>query len=78
MAEQFFGGDPVAALATFHAMLPLIDAIMGVPNYGATTAKAALQLQGVLDNRNVRLPLVPLDDDEYAALRAVLISSNVI
>ena len=37
---------------------------MGVPNYGATTAKAALQLLGVLDNRNVRGPLVPLDDDE--------------
>ena len=45
-------------------MLPAIDAIMGVPNYGATTAKAALQLLGVLDNRNVRSPLVPLDDDE--------------
>ena len=27
---------------------------MGVANYGATTAKAALQLLGVLDNRNVR------------------------
>ena len=26
------------------------------PNYGATTAKAALQLLGVLDNRNVRAP----------------------
>ena len=37
---------------------------MGVPNYGATTAKACLQLLGVLDNRNVRGPLVPLTDDE--------------
>jgi 4-hydroxy-tetrahydrodipicolinate synthase len=78
MAEQFQSGDPAAALATFNSMLPAIDAIMGVANYGATTAKAALQLQGVLDNRNVRLPLVPLDDDEYAALRAALTASNVI
>ena len=37
---------------------------MGVPNYGATTAKAALELLGVLDNRRVRGPLVALDDDE--------------
>lgn len=78
MAEQFASGDNAGALTTFHSMLPVIDAIMGVANYGATTAKAALQLQGVLDNRNVRLPLVPLDDDEYAALHAVLASSNVI
>jgi 4-hydroxy-tetrahydrodipicolinate synthase len=78
MAQQFAKGDTAGALTTFHAMLPVIDAIMGVPNYGATTAKAALQLQGVLDNRNVRSPLVPLDDDEYAALRAALIASHVI
>lgn len=78
LAEQFRTGDTTAALATFQAMLPAIDAIMGVPNYGATTAKAALQLQGVLDNRNVRSPLVPLDDDEYAALRAGLAASHII
>jgi 4-hydroxy-tetrahydrodipicolinate synthase len=51
---------------------------MGVPNYGATTAKAALQLLGVLDNRNVRAPLVPLDDDEVAALRVGLAASGLI
>ena len=53
----------------YTRLLPAIDAVMGVANYGATTAKAALQLLGVLDNRNVRAPLVPLDDDEVAALR---------
>ena len=45
---------------------------MGVTNYGATTAKAALQLLGVLENRNVRGPLVALDDNEVAALRTAL------
>ena len=30
---------------------PAIEAVMGVPSYGATTAKAALQLLGVLENR---------------------------
>ena len=59
-------------------MLPAIDAVMGVANYGATTAKAALELLGVLDNRNVRSPLVPLDDTEVAALRAGLAASGLI
>ena len=59
-------------------MLPAIDAVMGVANYGATTAKAALELLGVLDNRNVRSPLVPLDDAEVAALRAGLAASGLI
>ena len=54
MVDAFFAGDPPGALAIFTRLLPAIDAVMGVANYGATTAKAALQLLGVLDNRNVR------------------------
>jgi 4-hydroxy-tetrahydrodipicolinate synthase len=72
LADQFDAGDTQAALEGFTALLPVVDAIMGVPNYGATTAKAAMQLLGVLDNRHVRGPLVPLDDDEVAALRAAI------
>jgi 4-hydroxy-tetrahydrodipicolinate synthase len=78
MIDSFLGGDLDAALATYTRLLPAFDAVMGVPNYGATTAKAALQLLGVLDNRNVRGPLVPLDDDEVAALRAGLAASDLI
>jgi 4-hydroxy-tetrahydrodipicolinate synthase len=51
---------------------------MGVPNYGATTAKGALQLQGVLENRAVRSPLLALDDAEYEALRAGLTASGLL
>lgn len=76
--EAYQGGDVVAARQIFARLLPAIDAIMGVPNYGATTAKAALQLLGVLDNRNVRSPLVALDDDEVAALRDGLDASGLI
>jgi 4-hydroxy-tetrahydrodipicolinate synthase len=36
---------------------------------GAAMAKAAMQLLGVLPNRNVRLPLVPADDDLVGLLR---------
>ena len=52
--------------------------LTGVANYGATTAKAALQLLGVLDNRNVRGPLVPLDDAEVEALRIGLAASGLL
>jgi 4-hydroxy-tetrahydrodipicolinate synthase len=72
VVERFDGGDPAGALETFTELLPVVEAVMGVPNYGATTAKAAMELLGVLDNRQVRGPLVPLDDDEVAALRAAI------
>jgi 4-hydroxy-tetrahydrodipicolinate synthase len=78
LVDTWFAGDSAGALEIFTRLLPAIDAVMGVPNYGATTAKAALQLLGVLDNRNVRAPLVPLDDDEVAALRAGLEASGLL
>jgi 4-hydroxy-tetrahydrodipicolinate synthase len=78
MADAYFAGDHAGALTIFTRLLPAIDAVMGVPNYGATTAKAALQLLGVLDNRNVRAPLVALDDDEVAALRAGLDAAGLL
>ena len=60
MIDAFLAGDTAAALAHLHAAAARPSTpIMGVPNYGATTAKAALQLLGVLDNRNVRAPARP-------------------
>jgi 4-hydroxy-tetrahydrodipicolinate synthase len=78
MIETFLAGDHAAALATYQRLLPAMEAVMGVPNYGATTAKAALQLLGVLDNRHVRSPLSPLDEDEVAALRAGLAAAGLL
>ena len=78
MIDTFLAGNHAEALTIFTRLLPAMDAVMGVPNYGATTAKAALQLLGVLDNRNVRGPLVPLTDDEYAALRLGLEASHLL
>lgn len=78
MCDAWFAGDAATALEIFTRMLPAIDAVMGVPNYGATTAKAALQLLGVLDNRNVRSPLVALDDSEAEALRAGLVAAGLL
>lgn len=78
MIDAFLAGDHAGAHSIFRGLLPAFDAVMGVPSYGATTAKGTLQLLGVLDNRNVRGPLVPLDDDEYAALREGLTAAGLI
>ena len=71
-------GDLERAQEIYHGLLPAIHGIMGVGNYGATTAKAALQLVGVLDNRRVRLPLLELDDAELSALRTSLESAGLL
>ena len=78
MIDAYAAGDIETARKTYARMLPAIDAIMGVPNYGATTAKAALELTGVIDNRTVRGPLVALDDAEVEALRAGLEASGLL
>lgn len=77
MIDAWVRGDHAEALRVHTALVPAFDAVMGVPNYGATTAKAALELLGVLDNRRVRGPLVALDDDEVAALRAGLAAAGL-
>lgn len=78
MVDAFGAGDHAGALEIFTRLLPATDAVMGAANYGATTAKAALELLGVLDNRRVRAPLVAIDDDEVEALRAGLVASGLI
>jgi 4-hydroxy-tetrahydrodipicolinate synthase len=69
-------GDLPAALVLYRDLAPVVDAVMTTAQ-GAMTAKAALQLLGVLPNRNVRLPLVPADDALTARLRDVLTSSGL-
>jgi 4-hydroxy-tetrahydrodipicolinate synthase len=78
MIDAFLSGEVDEALRLHQQLTPAFDAVMGVPNYGATTAKAALELLGVLDNRNVRGPLVPLADEEVEALRAGLSASALL
>ena len=78
MVDAAAADDFATARQTYARMLPAIDAVMGVPNYGATTAKAALELLGVLDNRRVRQPLVALDEDEVTALREGLTAAGLL
>ncbi|MDO9377573.1 MAG: 4-hydroxy-tetrahydrodipicolinate synthase [Nocardioidaceae bacterium] len=65
-------GRLVDAVAIYRALLPVIGAIMSPTSQGAITSKASLQLQGVIEHRTVRSPLVEATDDEVAGLRSVL------
>lgn len=78
MVEAFHCGDHAEAVRIHTSLVPAFEAVMGVPNYGATTAKAALELLGVLDNRVVRPPLLALDDAEVADLRAGLTAAGLL
>ena len=67
----------VADLPVSGAGAPLVDVVMGRAQ-GAMTAKAALQLLGVLDNRNVRLPLVPASEALVTVLREVMTATGLL
>ena len=77
MYDAVAAGDLARAFSLYSSLLPLVDVVMGRAQ-GAMTAKAALQLLGVLDNRNVRLPLVPASDDLVAELRDVMTSTGLL
>jgi 4-hydroxy-tetrahydrodipicolinate synthase len=64
-------GDLATARAIHERLIPAVVAMM-TRTQGAIMAKAALQLQGVLAGRTMRLPLVAATDEEVAALRADL------
>ena len=69
-------GDLVEALRVYRRLAPLVEAIMTTAQ-GAMTAKAALEVLGVLPNRNVRLPLVPADDALVAHVRDALAAAGL-
>jgi 4-hydroxy-tetrahydrodipicolinate synthase len=53
----------------------VVDALMNhMP--GVISAKAALQAQGILDNRDVRMPLLPADEEQMAFVVAQLTRSG--
>lgn len=64
-------GDLAAARATHVRLLSVVDAIMN-RTQGAITAKAAMQLQGIIPERALRPPLCAATDDEVSAVRAAL------
>jgi 4-hydroxy-tetrahydrodipicolinate synthase len=77
MVQAVDRGDLAAALALYRRLVPVVDVIMHRAQ-GAMTAKAALEVLGVLPGRHVRLPLVPAGDDLVAEIRTVLTSAGML
>lgn len=75
MVAAHDAGDSALADQLHQELLPVHDAIFNGP--GAANAKAAMELLGVIPSRHMRLPLLPLDDDEVAALASVLRGAGV-
>jgi 4-hydroxy-tetrahydrodipicolinate synthase len=76
MVTAVDAGDLPAARAIHDGLIPAVKALM-TRTQGAITSKAALQLQGILEHRTMRLPLVAATDDEVEQLRTDLIQSGV-
>jgi 4-hydroxy-tetrahydrodipicolinate synthase len=70
-------GDLDGALKVYGDLVPVVEAIMGHAP-GVMTAKAAMQLLGVHENRTVRLPLVEADDALVDVVRAALTEAGLL
>jgi len=77
IAASWFAGDQARALEAFRAVAPAVDALNGAGQQ-APTAKAALELLGLIPSRATRLPVAPLPDEELPALRAALAAAGVL
>ena len=71
MVAAVDSGDNAEALGIYRELIPLVEVMM-TRAQGAMTAKAAMELLGVLDNRRMRLPLVECDDRLVAEPRDVM------
>ena len=77
MVAAVDAGDLATARALNDRLLPAVRALM-THTQGAITAKVALQLLGVLENRTVRGPLPEATDQEVAIVRDGLVASGLL
>ena len=77
MVRAVDAGDLPTARALHLKLLPTVSALMN-HTQGAITAKAAMQLLGVLENRTMRAPLLEATDDEIALVRDGLVASGLL
>ena len=75
MIRNFKNGNLQEAAAAHRNLLPVFKALFAAPN--PTPVKAALNLKGI-EVGGVRLPLVPLNEEETGTLQATLEKANVI
>ncbi len=77
MVARVDAGDLDGAFKVFAELVPVVDAIMGRAP-GVMTAKAAMELLGVHDNRAVRLPLVQADEALVDLVRTALTEAGLL
>jgi len=77
MVRAVDAGDLATARRLHAQLIPAVRGIM-TRTQGAITTKAALELQGVLPTRTMRLPLVSATDAEVEQLRTDLSESGVL
>ncbi len=75
MMEQFFAGNLSEARKLHYSLLPLFKGLFAAPN--PTCVKYALSKLG-LCTENLRLPLVPLDSLQRAALDNILTQAKIV
>ena len=75
MVRAVANNDLYTARTLSRQTADVVDALMNhMP--GVISAKAALQAQGILDNRDVRMPLLPADEEQVAFVTAQLTRSG--
>jgi 4-hydroxy-tetrahydrodipicolinate synthase len=77
MIASVAAGDLPRARSIAARLVPAHRAVM-TRRQGAVSAKAALQLLGVLRGRDVRLPQTPMTDEEVAELATDLRSAGLL
>ena len=76
MVRAVDAGDLGEARRLNASVLPAVEGIM-TRTQGAIMVKAALQLQGIIDNRTVRAPLVDATDEQISRLRDDLAAAGL-
>jgi 4-hydroxy-tetrahydrodipicolinate synthase len=66
MVNLYLDGDVKQAAAKHRKLVPVMNALFTSPS--PTPVKAALQMKGI-ETGSVRLPLLPLTDDERNLLK---------
>jgi 4-hydroxy-tetrahydrodipicolinate synthase len=77
MVAAVDAGDLPTARAVNLTLQPAVRALMN-HTQGAITAKAALQLLGVLDHRTMRAPLLAATEQEVAIVRDGLVAAGLL
>ncbi len=70
MVTSYKNGDVKHAAGIHQRLLPIMNAMFAAPS--PTPVKTALNMLGVNVRENVRLPMVPLNDEEKSKLHTVL------